>query len=146
MSEDTNEVVETTVSTTAQHEYGAAQIDKVLNLQSQTVLNHLSKLEKTAEQVSDRFNAFSESVGMEVDNVIARANGIEESIGIQVRELNGISETIASDMSSVEESIRTEVQQLSKATENAVSDIQSVTGLLEEKIALLAFELASRIG
>lgn len=70
-------------------ENGAAQIDKVLNLQSQTVLNHLSKLEKTAEQVSDRFNAFSESVGMEVDNVIARANGIEESIGIQVRELNG---------------------------------------------------------
>lgn len=118
-------------------ENGAAQIDKVLNLQSQTVLNHLSKLEKTAEQVSDRFNAFSESVGMEVDNVIARANGIEESIGIQVRELSGISETIASDMSSVEESIRTEVQQLSKATENAVSDIQSVTGLLEEKIALL---------
>lgn len=71
---------------------------------------------------------------MEVDNVIARANGIEESIGIQVRELSGISETIASDMSSVEESIRTEVQQLSKATENAVSDIQSVTGLLEEKL------------
>lgn len=35
-------------------ENGAAQIDKVLNLQSQTVLNHLSKLEKTAEQVSDR--------------------------------------------------------------------------------------------
>ena len=29
MSEDTNEVVETTVSTTAQHEYGAAQIDKL---------------------------------------------------------------------------------------------------------------------
>lgn len=36
-------------------ENGAAQIDKVLNLQNQTVLNHLSKLEKTAEQVSDRF-------------------------------------------------------------------------------------------
>ena len=94
-------------------ENGAAQIDKVLNLQSQTVLNHLSKLEKTAEQVSDRFNAFSESVGMEVDNVIARANGIEESIGIQVRELSGISETFASDMSSVEERIRTEGPQLS---------------------------------
>ena len=33
MSEDTNEVVETTVSTTAQHEYGAAQIDKLEGLE-----------------------------------------------------------------------------------------------------------------
>ena len=34
MSEDTNEVVETTVSTTAQHEYGAAQIDKLEGLEA----------------------------------------------------------------------------------------------------------------
>ena len=70
---------------------------------------------------------------MEVDNVIARANGIEESIGIQVRELSGISETIASDMSSVEESIRTEVQQLSKATENAAT-FSRLPGCLKKKL------------
>ena len=34
MSEDTNEVVETAVSTTAQHEYGAAQIDKLEGLEA----------------------------------------------------------------------------------------------------------------
>ena len=34
MSEDTNEVFETTVSTTAQHEYGAAQIDKLEGLEA----------------------------------------------------------------------------------------------------------------
>ncbi|MFR1031749.1 MAG: hypothetical protein ACLSE6_04220 [Alphaproteobacteria bacterium] len=105
----------------------------MLICKSQTVLNHLRQLEKTAEQVSDRFNAFSESVGMEVDNVIARANGIEESIGIQVRD----SAAYRNDCFGYEQrgkSIRTEVQQLSKATENAVSDIQSVTGLLEEKL------------
>ena len=44
MSEDTNEVVETTVSTTAQHEYGAAQIDK---------LEAESKEEKTSEVVPE---------------------------------------------------------------------------------------------
>ena len=34
MSEDTNQVVETTVSTTAQHEYGAAQIAKLEGLEA----------------------------------------------------------------------------------------------------------------
>lgn len=118
-------------------ENGASRIDEVLDIQGKKVQNHLNKLEETACLVSDKFNAFSESVGMEVDNVIARAGGIEETIGIQVRELNGISETIAADMSAVEENIRREVAEVNSLAENTITNIQTVTKLLEEKIGLL---------
>ena len=66
------------------------------------------------------------------------AGGIEETIGIQVRELNGISETIAADMSAVEENIRREVAEVNSLAENTITNIQTVTKLLEEKLACWA--------
>ncbi len=109
------------------------QIDNVLNLQSQTVLGHLTKLETTASEIADKFNTFSESVGMEVDNVIARASGIEETIGVQVRELGGVSDTIASHMQEAEESIRNCINHLSDSTASASEQIQNVADLLTQK-------------
>ena len=109
------------------------QINNVLNLQSQTVLGHLNKLESTAAEIADKFNDFSENVGMEVENVIARASGIEETISVQVRELNGVSETIATQMQTVEESIREGITQLSQTTSGASTQIQNVVDLFAQK-------------
>ena len=114
-------------------ENGTAGIDKVLNLQSQIVLNHLNKLEETASTVSDKFNTFSENVGMEVDNVIARASGIEETISVQVRELGGISETIAANMLAAEDSIRDGAKQLLETTNGANQQIQNVVDSFVER-------------
>lgn len=114
-------------------ENGTSQIDNILHLQSQTVVEHLNRLETTATQIADKFNTFSESVGMEVDNVIARASGIEETIGVQVRELGGVSDTIASHMQEAEESIRNCINHLSDSTASASEQIQNVADLLTQK-------------
>lgn len=114
-------------------EMGTNKIDNVLNLQSQTVLGHLNKLETTASEIADKFNTFSESVGMEVDNVITRASGIEETIGVQVRELGGVSDTIASHMQEAEESIRNCINHLSDSTASVSEQIQNAADLLTQK-------------
>lgn len=118
-------------------ETGTAKIDDTLKSQSQTVIGHLERLDKTSDVIAQKFNSFSENVGLEVENIINRAGGIEESIAIQVRELGQVSETVASNMLSVEEGIRAQVETLHQSAAASVSDIRQISALLEDKLSRL---------
>lgn len=115
-------------------ENGTAKIDNLLKSQSQTVIGHLERLEQTSDVIADKFNTFSDNIGMEVENIINRAGGIEETIAIQVRELGKVSETVAGNMLAVEEGIQAQVDVLHQSASASITDIQQVTSLLEEKL------------
>lgn len=114
------------------------KISGIMKDQGKLVLDHIERLTKNADNITDKIAEQGEKVGIEVDKVLARASGIEESISMQVRELTGVSEVIADRMNTVEENIGNKVSILSSISEKAVSDINDVIGSLEENTVKLS--------
>ena len=113
------------------------RLDDVLRAQGQLVLNHIDNLDKRAEGFMKKFDEHNETIGAEVDKVLARANVIEESVSVQVNELSGVADNILEHMKTVEDSIKAQVSGLEKVTDEAIVNMHNVVETVEKETAKL---------
>ena len=121
------------------------RLDDVLRSQGQLVLNHIDNLDKRSDSFIKKFGEHGEMIEAEVEKVLARANVIEESVSVQVNELNGVADSIFDNMKAVEESVKTQVSGLETATDEAIVNIHNVVETLEKETARLQEITASSV-
>ena len=129
-------------------EGGISKVDQELRSQSQFVIDHVDLLEKRSDELTKTFVGHREEITVEVDKVIARANVINESVSMQVRELSKVADEIDGIMKSTEDSISTAADSLAAKSEAVVGDITAVVNVVEDetvKVEALSGRYISKI-
>lgn len=112
-----------------------AKVDGVLKNQSKYVLEHVDLLDKKSDLFAKKMSEHGDLVNIEVEKILARTGGIEESISMQVRDLDRVAKDVENSMREVEDSINGQIVRLDDTSKQAVSSIDSVVSKLEDEIS-----------
>lgn len=116
---------------------GVSKIDEVLRGQSDVVESYLVKLDDQADNLAIKFSDHSSNIALEVDKVITRSNLIEETVAVQVNQLQGVSEEICGNIKGVENRIEKSVSILEDKSAAAVGAMQEIVSNTEKSTVKL---------
>ena len=106
-------------------------IDNILKSQTLRVNEYAESLDENIREVYKKFAEHGESLGGEVDKIIARSNVIEESISIQVNELKSVAEEITGALDTIETTLTAQFNNLDNRSDSAVESIQKAVAVFE---------------
>lgn len=114
------------------------KVDTVLKNQSKVVLEHVDLLNKKSDFFVKKISDHGDVINIEMEKILARTSGIEESIAIQVRDLDKVSKEIDGSMKYVEDSINEQIVNLDDKSKYAISSLKSVVDKFEDEIARIS--------
>lgn len=117
---------------------GVNKIENVLTGQTETVEGYLSKINESAENLTDKFNVHSRVIAGEVDKVIARSNLIEETVAVQVNQLQGISEKISTEVKTVERNLDDSIDSIESKAHTVIGHMSTIVAESEKNTSRLA--------
>ena len=80
-------------------------IENIMGDQNKHLLENVKILEQGGDMIRQKLSEHGALVSTEVDRIMTKTKAIEESISMQVRELNGVSEEVYSSMLNAENNI-----------------------------------------
>lgn len=105
---------------------GVSKIEEVLNGQTEVVESYLNKIDESAENLSNKFTSHSKLVAGEVDKIIARSNLIEETVAVQVNQLQGVSDKIHGNIREVERNLDAGIANVENKASEIIRHMDSI--------------------
>ncbi|MFV0627239.1 MAG: hypothetical protein ACK5N8_07820 [Alphaproteobacteria bacterium] len=110
-----------------------SKVGDLLASQSKFVLEHVDMLDKKSDVLSSKFSEHGDKINIEIEKIMSRTNSLEESIAIQVRDLDNVSKRIEGSMQEVEDSINSQVDALEDKSKYAIATISSLVDKFEDE-------------
>lgn len=129
----------------------ADKVDSAVRVQENRVGGYIAKLAKNSEELVDKFREHGDVIGVEIDKILARSGGLEESIAIQVRDLDNVAKQVEDSIHVVEDSINSQVSSLDGKTKYAIDNLEKFVDKFGEEssristIAEVSMEQADKI-
>lgn len=101
----------------------ADKVDSAVRVQENRVAGYVSTLAKNSEELVEKFRDHGDVIGVEIDKLLARSGGLEESIAIQVRDLDNVAKQVEDLVREVEDSINSQVVNLEGKTRYAIDNL-----------------------
>ncbi len=114
------------------------RIDEIMDEQNRRLSDNVKILEQGGEMLRQKMSEHGALVNTEIERMIDRNKAVEESIALQVRELNGTAEDVCTSMQNVENTIKEHTDRLQKTSEIAVGNIGNVVASLEKEASVVA--------
>ncbi|MDR1694273.1 MAG: hypothetical protein LBR70_03670 [Lactobacillaceae bacterium] len=122
------------------------KVDTVLKNQSKVVLEHVDLLNKKSDFFVKKISDHGDVINIEMEKILARTSGIEESIAIQIRDLDKVAKEVDGSMRYVEDSINEQIVNLDEKSKYAVSSLKTVVDKFENEISRISDITDTSIG
>ncbi len=108
------------------------EVSEIFENQKATIDNYMSGLDDFSNDLTDKFNTHNRQLSAEVDKIVSRANLIDETIAIQVQNLQGLSDKITSDVKAVENNLNKSADNISGTSAGIIKNMTDVVLMSEE--------------
>lgn len=114
------------------------ELDKTVRKSEDCISEQINRISDHMADLGDAFEEHNQSLSREVDKIISRAGIAEESISVQVNELQGISDRIQENLKEINGNLDDNISGLDKKTNTILNTMGNIvqTGENSEKILL----------
>ena len=109
------------------------KIDEALAKYSRDISAFVKVLDDRADAVNKKFVSHGELINQELDKLMVRSSNLEETIAIQIANLDGVSNKAVSSIRDVENTLASSVVNLNERIETANNNILNYSDNLKEK-------------
>lgn len=111
------------------------KVDTAVSKHNHDVVELVNSLEKHADFISKKLSDHGDVLSQEIDKLLVRGNNLEDSIAIQVNNLNNVSDQVVNAMQKADNALENNIDALQIKSGTAKSELSAYIDTLETKTA-----------
>lgn len=111
------------------------KVDTAVSKHNHDVVDLVNSLEKHTDIISKKLSDHGDILAQEIDKLLVRGNNLEDSIAIQVNNLNNISDQVVNAMQKADVALENNIDALQTKSGTAKSELAAYVDTLETKTA-----------
>ena len=114
------------------------KIDVALTKNNREMLDLISAMDKGADNINKKLSSYGDNLAQEIDKLMIRGRNLEETISIQVNNLNDVSFQAVNSMQKVDIALEDRVSLLQQQSETATKELYNYIDSIEKQSTSLS--------